>query len=386
MWDGGWLLSEHRYDITGRLVQSEQWPQDGPQRLTYYGYNGLGDRYGQTTNGQTTNYLLDLSGSLTQVLAETVQGGSQTTYLPGLDIIGQQTNGQWTYNAYDGLGSLRQVTDYPNGAVQYAANYDPYGGSLESYGTPFSSFGFTGEQSDANGLLYLRARYYDPGLGGFLARDPVEGVMARSNSRNGYSYVEGNPVNYRDPSGECLESDGLVECYLRDTMEGKHAGFIDQVAFIALYALGTGTIQATYSQGGTFHASLESTWRGGPQGWKDTLDTNLSYFGEWWRESGNRYVPAMISWPFGIGEVIDRALFGGQLSWEDSLNFIPLLSPVIKGAKGLGSRVSRWLPHTDDAKVQRVRTVFSNEGGINRIRVNRRELDDPGISLRKRRA
>lgn len=114
-------------------------------------------------------------------------------------MIGQQVNGQWSYNGYDGLGSLRQVTD-PDGTVQYAANFDPYGGLLDSYGTPFTSFGFTGEQSDANGLLYLRARYYDATLGGFLARDPVDGVMARSNSRNGYSYVEGNPVN--DAVGE----------------------------------------------------------------------------------------------------------------------------------------------------------------------------------------
>jgi RHS repeat-associated protein len=29
-----------------------------------------------------------------------------------------------------------------------------------SFGAPFT---FTGEQTDANGLVYLRARYYDPG-------------------------------------------------------------------------------------------------------------------------------------------------------------------------------------------------------------------------------
>ncbi len=57
--------------------------------------------------------------------------------------------------------------------------------------------------SDSNSLLYLRARYYTPTTGTFLSPDPVEGVMARSGSRNGYSYVEGNPVNYRDPSGKC---------------------------------------------------------------------------------------------------------------------------------------------------------------------------------------
>jgi RHS repeat-associated protein len=204
-------LASYGYDVAGRLREVVQ-----PGRTTSYLYNGLGDRRAQQVGTQTTDYLLDLSGSLTQVLGETVQSGAQTTYLPGLDIVGQQTNGQWSYNAYDGLGSLRQVTDSA-GTTQYAANYDPYGGLLESYGTPFSSFGFTGEQSDANGLLYLRARYYDPKLGGFLARDPVDGVMARSNSRNGYSYVEGNPVNFTDHSGLCQDSiSGTVLCPIQD--------------------------------------------------------------------------------------------------------------------------------------------------------------------------
>ncbi len=55
---------------------------------------------------------------------------------------------------------------------------------------------------DPNGLIYLRLRFYHPGLGLFLSRDPVEGVLNRPMSLNGYSYVEGNPVNRTDPSGE----------------------------------------------------------------------------------------------------------------------------------------------------------------------------------------
>ena len=53
-------------------------------------------------------------------------------------------------------------------------------------------------------MLYLRARYANPHTGTFLTRDPVAGTMSRVMSRNGYSYVEGNPVNYTDPSGEFI--------------------------------------------------------------------------------------------------------------------------------------------------------------------------------------
>ncbi|MCC6567290.1 MAG: hypothetical protein IT298_16130 [Chloroflexi bacterium] len=38
-----------------------------------------------------------------------------------------------------------------------------------------NSYGFTGELTDGNGLLYLRARYLAPGLGTFASRDPRRG-------------------------------------------------------------------------------------------------------------------------------------------------------------------------------------------------------------------
>jgi hypothetical protein len=47
---------------------------------------------------------------------------------------------------------------------------------------------------DANDLVYLRARYYHPGLGVFTALDPIEQV-------NRYQYVSSNPVNHTDSSG-----------------------------------------------------------------------------------------------------------------------------------------------------------------------------------------
>ncbi|MEO1443738.1 MAG: polymorphic toxin-type HINT domain-containing protein, partial [Chloroflexota bacterium] len=47
----------------------------------------------------------------------------------------------------------------------------------------------------------LRARYYDPSIGIFIAKDPVWGFSGMSQSMNGYSYVHGNPINLTDPSG-----------------------------------------------------------------------------------------------------------------------------------------------------------------------------------------
>jgi RHS repeat-associated protein len=110
------------------------------------------------------------------------------------------------------LGSVRSVSDNTP-AILESRLYAPYGDILPygsgSVGTSQTSYGFTGEQTDNNGLVYLRARYYDPTIGAFTALDPFEGSVHNPMSLNGYSYVKGNPINLTDPSGLCDPQDGL---------------------------------------------------------------------------------------------------------------------------------------------------------------------------------
>jgi hypothetical protein len=47
---------------------------------------------------------------------------------------------------------------------------------------------------DETGYVYMRARYYDCGVGRFVSEDPAGGI-------NPYVYVGNNPINFRDPSG-----------------------------------------------------------------------------------------------------------------------------------------------------------------------------------------
>ena len=60
---------------------------------------------------------------------------------------------------------------------------------------------------DYNELLYLRSRFYAPAIGRFLTRDTWEGTADRPMSYNGWMYVEGNPINRTDPSGQCFITD-----------------------------------------------------------------------------------------------------------------------------------------------------------------------------------
>ena len=48
------------------------------------------------------------------------------------------------------------------GTVVNGYTYDVYGKKTSSTGSQANEFDFAGQQTDATGLQYLRARYYDP--------------------------------------------------------------------------------------------------------------------------------------------------------------------------------------------------------------------------------
>lgn len=52
---------------------------------------------------------------------------------------------------------------------------------------------------DGNGLLYMRARYYDPEVGRFINKDPIGFAGGDFNL---YAYVGNNPINNIDPEGK----------------------------------------------------------------------------------------------------------------------------------------------------------------------------------------
>ncbi len=94
----------------------------------------------------------------------------------------------------DGLGSVVALT-VPTGIFQTQL-FDAWGSRVTSGGA-IPQYGYTGREPDENGLIYYRARHYDPTIGRFLQRDPIgfEGGL------NMYAYVSNNPVNKIDPSG-----------------------------------------------------------------------------------------------------------------------------------------------------------------------------------------
>ncbi len=212
--NNGNLLSDgtntYAYDFANRLISVV-----GPSGTTTYAYNGLGDRLQQTENGVTTTFTMDLASDLPQVLDD---GTNSYTY--GIDRISQTTGADTEYFLGDALGSVRQLAD-TTGAVTLAKNYDPFGNMETSAGSGSSMFGYTGEQTDPTGMVYLRARYYNPAMGEFMTRDTWQGDINQPTSYNKWLYVYGNPVNNIDPTGHLGCSDVPYDSPARASCESS---------------------------------------------------------------------------------------------------------------------------------------------------------------------
>ncbi|MFN8526492.1 MAG: RHS repeat-associated core domain-containing protein [Chloroflexota bacterium] len=127
------------------------------------------------------------------------------------------------------------------GNVTATYEYDVFGALRASTGAGATAFRYTGQQTDsATGLVYLRARYYDPTLGRFLSKDPFHGFATRPQSHHRYAYVENSPANAIDPSGlvrgwtlqDHAELGRLVHLYIARKYADKHPGSVPEYPYV----------------------------------------------------------------------------------------------------------------------------------------------------------
>jgi RHS repeat-associated protein len=95
---------------------------------------------------------------------------------------------------------------------------------LASAGAGASAFGYAGEWTDASGLQYLRARYYDPSVGRFVSRDSWQGNNNQPVSYNKWLYAFSNPIKLSDPTGHVPGFWGIDDY---EFVYSCNAGFID---------------------------------------------------------------------------------------------------------------------------------------------------------------
>ncbi|MCP3998814.1 MAG: hypothetical protein GY722_27640 [bacterium] len=195
----GAVTTNYGWDALNRLTQV-----DGGAGVSTYGYDPNGIRVRQTEGGETTRFLHAPSrAGFGQILGVYDGAGQQQAYFthgPEIDEpLAQVAAGQTNYLHRDGRWSVTALSS-SEGQLSGFNSYAPFGGVEESGGVG-SRYGFTGRELDAGGLMYYRARYYEPDLGRFLSADTFRGNQEVPASQHSFSYVQNNPLTRVDPSG-----------------------------------------------------------------------------------------------------------------------------------------------------------------------------------------
>jgi RHS repeat-associated protein len=218
-----------------------------------YSYDANGNQTGKTQGGSTTDYAFDARNHLRSITTDGSPVGSFLYDYRGLRIQKQapditrythddqavlfqsDASGSVTHRfeyGPDRLLSLKPATQASefylldalnspialvrgDGTLTARYSYDAWGNKRQDTGTSSNPFGFTGhEHDDETGLIYAKARYYDPETARFLSQDPWAGDAQMPPSLNKYLYAYQNPTVYVDPDGRApITSD------LRDALQ-----------------------------------------------------------------------------------------------------------------------------------------------------------------------
>jgi RHS repeat-associated protein len=201
------VLKSYTYSPAGLLATATIRDKDGNTRTLSNTWDADSNRVGMNANGTAYAFVYDPTAGIPAVIEESTSG-STAYYIrePGGSLIARlnATEGIRYYHV-DELGSTRLLTD-GSGNVTDKYAYDAYGSLLshDAYaGSVQQPYGYVGQlgyythyQEPEFGLLQLGVRFYDPEVGRFGQRDPLQHTASSP-----YPYVEGQVLRRADPSG-----------------------------------------------------------------------------------------------------------------------------------------------------------------------------------------
>ena len=135
---------------------------------------------------------VDALGELATVGDADVLWDTADPFAPPAWVDGRAVIGQW-------------ATAGPDGDVEWldADWQGTVGGTRDAFGAPAQDglrLGYRGELEFA-GLMWLRARAYDPATRGFLSPDPLAPIVGTAYAANPYHYAGNDPFGRVDPLG-----------------------------------------------------------------------------------------------------------------------------------------------------------------------------------------
>ncbi|WP_235592866.1 SpvB/TcaC N-terminal domain-containing protein [Leptospira interrogans] len=196
-------------DSQDRIVQI----QDGNNAtLGTYWYDEGGFRIRKSSlepkNNQFTNteilYPSKFYG-LEFIEAENVLTSVNNIYLNGVRIAAINEAGALAYFLTDQVDSVSHVLD-DEGKTLSKMQYLPYGETFVQRGdTNFAPKYNSQELDRESGFYFYNARYYDPGIARFTSADTIIDGEFDTQGWNRFSYVKGNPIGAKDPTGHDAE-------------------------------------------------------------------------------------------------------------------------------------------------------------------------------------
>lgn len=213
--------SVYLYDIENRLVQKRAQTNSNCSSLSYSGalqatlrYDPLGRLYETVAGSNTTRFLYDGGALLRRyVHGNDVGADDPVIWFEGSSALA--ANARYIYA--DPRGSVVLMADASGNAVGING-YDEYG---IPNSTNLGRFQFTGQAwVDEIGMYYYKARIYSPTLGRFLQVDPI----GYDDQVNLYAYVNNDPINSVDPTGQMTWGDCYAISYCENMMPPPDAG------------------------------------------------------------------------------------------------------------------------------------------------------------------
>ena len=211
-------------------------------------YDALNNRIGQKSGTNSSVFVVNPNASLPQTLMR-IKNGVTNYYIYGAGLIYQITETATATNTrsyhFDYRGSTVAITDDSGNATD-RIEYSAYGlttYSRKTTDTPFLFNGKYGVMTDTNGLLYMRARYYNPYLCRFMSADP----SGFGGGLNEYAYASGNPVALVDPFGLGAMESSVDLSWFNAPTAGEQAfhQFLTDFANLATFGLANDVARVT---------------------------------------------------------------------------------------------------------------------------------------------
>lgn len=218
------LTKEMQYDSRNRVKQVIN-PSQPNKPLGRYYYDDAGFRVRKLArieksqgNGVVDTDILYASKFFGMEINSTFTAVNNI-YLNGVRIAAATPSGNLQYYLTDQVDSVKLILD-DNKAEVTRFEYLPYGETFVMKGNQDYAPKYNSQELDKETSFYFyNARYYDPQLARFTTADSVIDGELTTAGWNRYSYVKGNPIRYKDPTGHDVTIDGNEE--FRKKMEER---------------------------------------------------------------------------------------------------------------------------------------------------------------------